>query len=101
VIPLRARARGGVQISGYTLGMKVLISIEERLLRQVDRAAKERGVTRSAYLAELAAREVGLARGSGSTRQARGALPRLDRLFGRLPYDDPTDALRSQRDARS
>jgi hypothetical protein len=81
--------------------VKVLISIEERLLRRIDRAARERGVTRSAYLAELAARDVGLSRGPGSSRQARGALRRLDVMFDQLPHDEPTRAIRSQRDARS
>ena len=89
------------EISRYTLGVKVLISMDERLLRRIDRAARERGLSRSAYLAELAARDVGLARGPGSTTQARGALRRLDGLFGRLPDQDPAEAIRWQRDARA
>jgi hypothetical protein len=75
--------------------------MDERLLRRIDRAARQRGLSRSAYLAELAARDVGLARGPGSTAQARGALRRLDGLFGRLPHEDPAEAIRSQRDARA
>jgi hypothetical protein len=81
--------------------MKVLISVEDRMLRRIDRAAREKGMTRSAYLAELAARDLGLSKGSGATRRARGALRRLDGLFARLPHDDATAAIRSQRDARS
>jgi len=78
----------------------VLISIDDRLLRQIDRVARERGMTRSAFLAELAARELGVARGSGATRRAKGALRRLDGLFSRLPQQDTTAAIRAQRDAR-
>ncbi|TMK84099.1 MAG: hypothetical protein E6G44_10675 [Actinobacteria bacterium] len=80
--------------------MKVLISIDERLVRRIDRAARDRGLTRSAYLADLAARDLGVAKGSGATRRARGALRRLDRLFGQLPPADATGSIRAQRDAR-
>jgi hypothetical protein len=78
----------------------VLISIEGRLLRRIDRAARDRGMSRRAYLAELAARDVGLARGPAFTPRARGAVRRLDELFRRLSHDDPTQAIRLQRDAR-
>ena len=89
------------QISGYTSSVKVLVSIEERLLHRIDKAARERGLSRSAYLADLASRDLGLARGPGASRRARGALRRLDRLMARLPHDDPTAAIRAERDARS
>ena len=81
--------------------MKVLVSFEERLLRRIDRAARAKGLTRSAYLADLAARDLGTARGSGATRQARGALRRLDSIFARLPHEEAAAAIRSQRDVRS
>jgi hypothetical protein len=80
--------------------VKVLVSIDERMLRQIDRAARERGMTRSAYLAQLAARELGLERGSGATRRARGALRRLDGVFARLPHPDAQAAIRAERDGR-
>jgi hypothetical protein len=81
--------------------VKVLVSFEERLLRRIDRAARARGLTRSAYQADVAARDLGVARGSGATRQARGALRRLDSIFAKLPYQDgAAAAIRSQRDAR-
>ena len=90
--------RGYLDILG---SMKVLVSIDDRLLRQIDRAARERGMTRSAYLVELCARELRAAKGSGATRRARGALRRLDGLFARLPHEDAAAAIRAQRDARS
>ena len=78
----------------------MLISVDDRLLRRIDRAARERGMTRSAYLAELAARDVGVSRGPGATRKARGALRRLDRLFDRSPVGDAAADIRAERDAR-
>lgn len=80
--------------------VKVLVSLDDRLLRRIDRAAKERGLSRSAYLAELAERDLGVARGPGASRQAQAALRRLDRMFNRLPHDDPVGAIRAERDAR-
>jgi metal-responsive CopG/Arc/MetJ family transcriptional regulator len=38
---------------------RVLISIDERLLDRVDRAARRKGMTRSGYLADLASRDIG------------------------------------------
>lgn len=78
----------------------MLVSMDDRLVRRIDRAARERGMTRSAYLADLAARDLGVAKGSGATRRARGALRRLDGLFERLPHEDAAAAIRAQRDAR-
>jgi hypothetical protein len=81
--------------------VKVLVSLDDRLLRRIDRAAKDRGISRSAYLAELCERDLGLARGPGASSQARAALRRLDRMFTRLPHDDPVDAIRAERDAHA
>jgi hypothetical protein len=81
--------------------VKVLVSLDDRLLRRIDRAAKERGLSRSAYLAELAEHDLGLARGPGASRQVQAALRRLDRMFTRLPHDDPVEAIRAERDARA
>jgi hypothetical protein len=81
--------------------VKVLVSIDDRLLRRIDRAARDRGLSRSAYLAELAQHDLGLSRGPGAGRQARTALRRVDRLFARLPHDDPVGAIRAERDARA
>jgi hypothetical protein len=81
--------------------VKVLVSFDDRLLRRIDRAAKATGMTRSGYLADLAVRELGMAKGPGATRRTRGALRRLDALFAQLAHDDGTAAIRSQRDART
>jgi len=80
--------------------MKVLVSIDERLLKRIDRAAREAGTSRSAYLAGLASRELGAVKGPGSTKRARGALRRLDALFAAQPHEEPAAAVRAQRDAR-
>lgn len=79
---------------------KVLISLNDALLRRVDRIAKARGLSRSAYLAELAERDAARSRGPGSTRAARGALSRLDELFAGGPAEDSTAAIRAARDTR-
>jgi len=80
---------------------KVLLSIDEALLRRIDRAAKQRGLSRSAYVAELARRDLGTTKGLGATPEARAALQRLDRLFaGRSRPEPSTEAVRAERDAR-
>jgi hypothetical protein len=80
---------------------KVLVSIEDRLLARIDRAASESGLSRSAYLSRLAAKEVGSILGPGRDRKVRRALGRLDRLFHRLSApEEATAAIRADRDAR-
>ena len=79
---------------------KVLVSLNDALLRRVDRIAKARGLSRSAYLAELAERDAARAEGPGATRAARRALSRLDELFAAAPVDDSTEAIRAELDAR-
>jgi hypothetical protein len=79
---------------------KVLISLNDALLRRVDRIAKARGLSRSAYLAEIARRDVMRAEGPGVSRTARHALSRLDALFSAAPVEDSTSAIRAERDAR-
>jgi metal-responsive CopG/Arc/MetJ family transcriptional regulator len=79
---------------------KVLISLNEALLRRVDRIAKTRGLSRSAYLAEIARQDVMRAEGPGTSRTARKALGRLDALFAAAPVEDSTSAIRAERDAR-
>lgn len=79
---------------------KVLVSLNDALLRRVDRIAKTRGLSRSGYLAELAERDAARTEGAGTTRAAKHALAMLDDLFeGGLP-DDSTAAIRAERDAR-
>jgi hypothetical protein len=79
---------------------KVLVSLNDALLRRVDRIAKSRGLSRSAYLGELAERDVARVGGPGSTRAAQRALARLDTLFAGGPPDDSTNAIRAERDGR-
>lgn len=95
--PRPARARGYTDI----LMAKVLLSLDDALLRRIDRVAKERGLSRSAYLARLAERDLGTSKGPGAGPAARSALKRLDRLFAREPRgEDSTAAVRGERDAR-
>jgi hypothetical protein len=79
---------------------KVLVSLEDGLLRRIDRVARARGISRSAYLAELADRDVTRVLGAGKTRAARRALARLDTLIGSSPAGDSTALVRAERDAR-
>jgi metal-responsive CopG/Arc/MetJ family transcriptional regulator len=79
---------------------KVLVSLSDSLLRRVDRIARARGLSRSAYLAELAERDAARTEGPGRARAARRALSRLDELFAGGPVEDSTFAIRAERDAR-
>jgi metal-responsive CopG/Arc/MetJ family transcriptional regulator len=80
---------------------KILVSVDEKLLAKIDRAAKAAGLSRSAYLARLAARDLGTDRGPGADRQARRAIAKLQKLFQDLPIaEDTTSAVRAERDSR-
>lgn len=92
------RARG---YTGYTRAVaKVLVSFSEALLRQIDRLARSRGLSRSAYLSQLAERDVARSSGRGATTTSRRALARLDALFADGAAEDSTRAVRAERDAR-
>jgi DNA-binding phage protein len=80
---------------------KVLITLEDNLLRQVDRVVRERGLTRSAYLAALARRDIERELGPGADPDVRTMLGRLDALFARNPAPgDATEIVRQERDRR-
>jgi hypothetical protein len=79
---------------------KVLVSLDDGLLRRVDRIAKALGLSRSAYLAGLAERDAARMGGPGATPAARRALARLDDLFAGGATEDSTTAIRAERDAR-
>ena len=82
--------------------MKVLLSLDEALLRQIDRAARQHRLSRSGFIAQLAHRALGTQKGPGATPAARSALARLDRIFAGAPVaDDPTEAVRRERDERA
>jgi metal-responsive CopG/Arc/MetJ family transcriptional regulator len=78
---------------------KVLVSLNDALLRRVDRTAKARGLSRSAYLAGLAEHDTTRS-APGASRAARRALSRLDQLFADGSAEDSTIAIRGERDAR-
>lgn len=79
---------------------KVLVSLDGALVHRVDRVARSRGLSRSAYLAELAERDISRACGPGKLPAVRRALESLDRLFAGGEAGDSTDAIRGVRDAR-
>lgn len=79
---------------------KVLVSLDDRLVKQIDRKAVAAGKTRSAYLAELAQRDLATAVGPGQSDGARAAVRKLDRLFAGAPSEDSTSTVRAERDAR-
>jgi hypothetical protein len=79
---------------------KVLVSFEDALLRRIDRVARTRGLTRSAYLAQLAERDAANSEGPGKNPAVRAALGDLDQLFAGTPSEDSTQAIRAERRAR-
>lgn len=60
---------------------RVLISIDERLLARIDDACARRGLSRSAYLAQLADADLAGGTGPGAKPEARSALANLDDLI--------------------
>lgn len=80
---------------------KVLISLDERLLRRIDRAAALKGLSRSAYIAQLAERETATELGPGADPRVRAALRRTDRLFAEAGTsgEDITALIRADRDS--
>ena len=75
---------------------KVLLSLDESLLRLIDLKARARRLSRSAYFTELARRDV-----ARDWKAVRSILRRLDRLFARTESrGDATSIVRMQRDAR-
>lgn len=80
---------------------KILVSMDEKLVASIDRAARRLGLSRSAYLARLAAKDVGVAHGPGREPRVHEALAALDRLFAENPTPgDVTAIIREMRDSR-
>ena len=80
---------------------KVLVSIDDALLRRIDEAARGSKLSRSAYLSRVAAEALGEAKGPGASPKVQAAMARLDELFARNPRpEDSTTAIRAERDAR-
>ncbi len=61
---------------------RVLISIDERLLARIDQARSRQEMTRSAYLAQLAERDLQAAVGPGKNPTVHAAITALDALLG-------------------
>lgn len=82
---------------------KVLISIDDRLLERIDEEAHRRKTSRSALVSEMAAKELGLAKGPGADPDVRAALEDLRELFRTASYADHRDSttiIREMRDSR-
>lgn len=79
---------------------KVLVSIDDALLRQIDRAARKLRLSRSAYLAQIARDELARSVGPGKHPAVRSALGRMDTLLADTPAGDSTAVIRAERDAR-
>jgi antirestriction protein ArdC len=79
---------------------KVLISIDERLLEQIDREARQRKMSRSALVAELAAKGLGDPIGPGASPEVHAAIRALEELFRKAPTGDSTAWIREDRDSR-
>lgn len=62
---------------------RVLISIDDRLLTRIDDACRRRGMTRSAYLAQLADADLVGGIGPGADPRVRTALARIEELLQR------------------
>lgn len=78
---------------------KVLISIDETLLRRMDQSAKSAGLTRSAYVALLAERD-SARENARADRAMHDAFDTLDILFAKAPPGDSTEEIRAMRDSR-
>ena len=61
---------------------RVLISIDDRLLERIDERADRLGLSRSAYLAQLANADLAGGAGPGADPAVRAALSALDDLLG-------------------
>lgn len=81
---------------------KVLLSLDERVLARIDRAARRRGLTRSTYLQQLAVADLASDTGPGADPSVRAALASVDDLFRRnpVPAEDLTLVIRRMRDER-
>ena len=79
---------------------KVLVSFDDRLLTRIDRVAKGRGLTRSAYLAALAENDLANNQGPGKDPAVRAALRELEQMFADAPPGDSTAWIRADRDSR-
>lgn len=89
-------------ISRYPQSVKkILLSMDERLLTRIDKAARAAGLSRSAYLSRLASRELRAGRSADERRRIHQAMRRLDSLArAHGAAGDTTAAIREARDER-
>lgn len=80
--------------------VKILVSLDDMLLKSIDSAARASGRSRSEYLVELAESDIADRFGFGEVPDARAALRKLDSLFASAQAEDSTAAMRAMRDAR-
>lgn len=79
---------------------KVLVTIDDDLLRRVDQRAAELGLSRSAYVERLARDHLDV-RATGPSQRARRALERGRAACAAAVADaDSTDVIRQMRDER-
>jgi len=79
---------------------KVLISLDPKLLERLDHVAVQRHMSRSALIAEFAAKGLGEPIGPGARPEVRQALREAEALFANLPdTGDSTDWIRAERDS--
>ena len=81
---------------------KILVTLDDGLVRQLDRAAREQGVTRSSLLATIAERDLGQ-RTPERQREIDSALRALRELADRngTVGEDAATIVRSMRDERT
>lgn len=83
---------------------KVLVSIDDRLLGRIDRAARDAGMTRSGYISRLAERELEVRPDLATLERRRQALEAIRELVEKTPIpddvEDSTTEIRRMRDAR-
>lgn len=78
---------------------KVLVSIDDNLLKEVDRRARELRLSRSKYLADLAERDVRDRPGPGASPTVREAIARAKALSRGYSSGPPAEvAVRQMRD---
>lgn len=79
---------------------KILVSIDDKLLEKVDLAARESGLSRSAFLSRLLEQIVTNREGPGRSAPVRRSLKSLDSLFrAHGTIGDPVATIREERDS--
>lgn len=82
---------------------KVLVSMDDRLLKRLDDEAHRRGLTRSRLVSDMAEKELGGALGPGADPKVHEAMEDLRRLAASATYADNRDStviIREMRDSR-